>query len=83
MKSAILYAQPNCKKSDQLKKILSNYKLRVMERDITEVQVKREMIERTGGRSAAPQVIINGQLVGGYDELTQLEKKGTLKQIAS
>ena len=54
-----------------------------MERDISEVQVKREMIERTGGRASAPQVIINGQLVGGYDEITQLEKKGALKKMAS
>ncbi|MFW5908869.1 MAG: glutaredoxin 3 [Desulfosalsimonas sp.] len=37
-----------------------------------------EAVERSGGRKTVPQIFIDDQHVGGYDELNALEKKGLL-----
>ena len=37
-----------------------------------------EMVERSGGRMTAPEIFIDGQLVGGYQELAALESAGQL-----
>ncbi len=39
---------------------------------------KSEMIDRAGGGRTVPQIFIDGQHVGGCDELYALEKKGEL-----
>lgn len=36
------------------------------------------MIERSGGKTSVPQIFINGQHVGGCDELYELESSGQL-----
>ena len=37
-----------------------------------------EMMERSGGRMTVPEIFINGDLVGGYDDLAALEAAGEL-----
>lgn len=39
------------------------------------------MRERTGGKTV-PQVIINGEVIGGYPQLAAYDKDGKLKEIA-
>ena len=52
--------------------------------DFTEYSVdgggpkKDEMVERAGGRTTVPQIFIDGQHVGGCDELMALERDGKL-----
>ncbi len=40
------------------------------------------MKERTGGKSA-PQIIINGEVIGGYPQLDALDKQGRLAELAA
>ena len=40
-----------------------------------------EMIERSGGRRTVPQIFIDGRHVGGYDDLTALDKAGELDRL--
>ncbi|KAA3604297.1 MAG: glutaredoxin 3 [Planctomycetota bacterium] len=37
-----------------------------------------EMLERSQGRQTVPEILINGRLVGGFDELAALERAGEL-----
>jgi glutaredoxin 3 len=47
--------------------------------DIIEQPEKRtEMIRRAGGRTSVPQIFINGEHIGGSDELVALERAGEL-----
>jgi len=47
--------------------------------DIDEDPKRRaEMIRRTGGRTSVPQIFIDGELIGGSDELAALEAAGKL-----
>jgi len=50
--------------------------------DIIEEPARRaEMIRRAGGRTSVPQIFINGEHIGGSDELSALEQAGKLDQM--
>lgn len=40
----------------------------------------REMLDRSDGRWTVPEVFIDGDLVGGYDELRAMDSDGRLDQ---
>lgn len=40
--------------------------------------LRKEMIERSGGRRTVPQIFIGGKHIGGSDDLYALNKKGEL-----
>ncbi len=40
-----------------------------------------EMIKETGGAKTVPQVIIDGQTIGGYPELLRLHQSGELDSL--
>lgn len=42
---------------------------------------KAEMVERSGGRRTMPQIFINGQHIGGSDDLAALDAKGGLDPL--
>ena len=47
--------------------------------DILAEPVRRgEMIRRAGGRATVPQIFINGEHIGGSDELVALDRAGEL-----
>ncbi len=39
---------------------------------------RREMVERAGGRTSVPQIFIDGEHVGGCDEIHALDRAGRL-----
>jgi glutaredoxin 3 len=52
--------------------------------DVTFSSAKRdEMTERAEGRYTVPQIFINGEGIGGCDELYALEREGRLDQMLS
>lgn len=46
-----------------------------------EPERRAEMIERAGGRTTVPQIFINGQSVGGCDDLFALNSAGKLDEL--
>ena len=42
---------------------------------------RAESIERSGGRTTVPQVFIDGEHIGGSDELIALDRKGELDAL--
>ena len=42
---------------------------------------RHEMIERASGRTTVPQIFIDGQHVGGCDDLYALDREGKLEQL--
>jgi glutaredoxin 3 len=45
---------------------------------IGEPERRDEMIRRAGGRTSVPQIFINGEHIGGSDELVALDRAGAL-----
>ncbi|HZS82651.1 MAG TPA: glutaredoxin 3 [Stellaceae bacterium] len=43
-----------------------------------ETEKREEMVRRAGGRYTVPQIFIDGEHIGGSDELYALERAGTL-----
>jgi glutaredoxin 3 len=48
---------------------------------IEEPQRRDEMIRRAGGHTSVPQIFINGEHIGGSDELVALDRAGELDAI--
>jgi thiosulfate/3-mercaptopyruvate sulfurtransferase len=44
-------------------------------------ELREEMIKRANGRTTVPEIFINNKLVGGCDELFELESEGKLEQL--
>ena len=68
---------PYCKKA---KAFLKSKGLSFEEIDINQDNNYDEMQERTG-RKTVPQIIINGESLGGYDDIIDLEKSGEFNKL--
>ncbi len=50
--------------------------------DVTGNQDKRRwLVEVADGRTTVPVIFINGKVIGGYDELKSLERRGELDKL--
>ena len=43
--------------------------------------LREKMVERAGGRRTVPEIFINGRIIGGYDELKELDDAGELDPL--
>ena len=74
-----LYTTMFCPYCARARALLERKGVDYTEVDIIEEPVRRnEMIERAGGRTSVPQIFINGEHIGGSDELVALERAGEL-----
>jgi glutaredoxin 3 len=44
---------------------------------------RRTMIEKSGGRRTVPQIFIDGQHIGGFEDLSALDANGELDRLLS
>lgn len=50
--------------------------------DVTGNHEKRRwLVEVTGGRTTVPQIFIDGESIGGYDDLRALDRRGDLDRM--
>lgn len=81
MATVTMYTKPNCPYCDWAKQLLDNKQIPYQEiRVDTQPDKLTEMINLTGRRTV-PQIIINGQPVGGFDDLSALDKAGKLDEL--
>lgn len=74
-----IYTKMLCPYCSRAKALLSSKGAEYEEIDISMGGPKRaEMLERAPGRSTVPQIFINGQHVGGSDDLAALDRAGKL-----
>jgi glutaredoxin 3 len=77
-----IYTQPYCGYCVRAKRLLDAKGVAYEETDVAMEPLKRgEMIERAGGRSSTPQIIIDGNAIGGSDELAALNRSGELDRL--
>ena len=75
-----IYAKNWCPFCASAKSLLQSRQLAYTEIDITTDEVgEREMIERSGGFTV-PQIFIDGEGIGGYDDLASQNANGELDQ---
>ena len=82
MKNITLYMGPRCNFCDAAKRLLNRNNIPYKEINIAVEEGKREeMISKSNGRRTIPQIFFNEYHVGGYEELSALEKKGELLNL--
>jgi glutaredoxin 3 len=74
-----LYTTPFCPYCTRARALLDRKGVAFTDIDIAEEPTRRaEMIRRAGGRTSVPQIFINGEHIGGSDELVALDRAGEL-----
>jgi glutaredoxin 3 len=74
-----IYSTMFCPYCARAKGLLAAKKVAFEEIDLLETPGRRaEMLERSGGRQTVPQIFIDGEHIGGCDDLLALERAGQL-----
>lgn len=78
-----MYTTPWCPYCIRAKSLLNRKNVAFEDIDVSnDPQLRRKMTEMTG-RTSVPQIFINGQAIGGCDDLHALEAKGLLDNMLS
>jgi glutaredoxin 3 len=77
----IIYTKANCPYCDWAKQLLNHKKLAYQEIRVDLDLAQRQEMERLSGRRTCPQMFINDQAIGGFDDLSALAKSGELDKL--
>lgn len=82
MAEITIYTRSWCPYCNAAKALLARKKAAFTEIDIESIPGARlEMIQKAMGRTSVPQVFINGQHIGGSDDLHALDRAGGLDTL--
>lgn len=82
MSAIIIYTKDYCPYCMRAKALLEQKKQPFTELRIDlHPQLRNEMITKSNGRTTVPQIFINGQHIGGCDDLHALDDQGTLDEL--
>ena len=81
MADVTVYTTSYCPYCVQAKRLLTRKGIPYTEIDVTEdVDLRQKMVAESGRRTV-PQIFIDGQPIGGFDELHELETSGRLDEL--
>ena len=81
MSEVIIYTTATCPYCVNAKELLRRKNIAFEEiRVDLQPELREELIQKTNRRTV-PQIFINGQSIGGFDELYALDKQGQLNQL--
>lgn len=80
MATVNIYTTTYCPYCVRAKQLLDNKQVEYTNIDVSETSARANMSSLTGG-TTVPQVVINGQAIGGCDELHALERSGELDKL--
>ncbi len=81
MAPVVLYTTRFCPYCHAAKQLLQAKGVAYEDIDASSPAVRREMMERAGGRHTVPQIFIGDTHVGGCDELHAMERAGKLDAL--
>jgi glutaredoxin 3 len=74
-----VYSTLFCPYCARAKSLLGKKGVEYVNIDVMEEPARHdEMVKRAGGRTSVPQIFINGEHIGGSDDLHALERAGSL-----
>ena len=77
-----IYTQPWCPYCERAVHLLTTKGVEFNEIDAPQgSKARAEVRERSGGRTSAPQIFIDGQHIGGCDDLVALDRAGKLNAL--
>ncbi len=82
MADVIIYTREYCGYCSRAKALLKSKGVEYTEHDATHSrELREEMIRKANGRSTFPQIFVNGQHIGGCDDLHALDRAGKLDPL--
>ena len=81
MATVVMYTTPFCPYCVQAKALLKRKGIVFDEIDVGGDDALRERMVRESGQRTVPQIFINGQPIGGFDELHALDQEGKLDHM--
>jgi glutaredoxin 3 len=82
MAKVIMYSTAFCPFCMRAKALLNAKGVEFVDIDVMFDPAKRaEMTERSGGGRTVPQIFIDGEPIGGFDELYALDREGRLNDL--
>lgn len=82
MASVVIYTRQYCGYCSAAKALLEKKGVDYVEHDATgKPEIRSEMIDKAHGRTTFPQIFINGQHVGGCDDIHALDRAGKLDPL--
>ena len=82
MKPVEIYTSPLCGYCHAAKRLLADKGVSFSEIDVARDPARRqEMMQRANGRHTVPQIFIGESHVGGFDDLSALERAGKLDPL--
>ena len=79
MSRVVMYTKERCPYSESARIFLDEKGIPYDERDITDnEELRAEMQEAAGGQQTTPQIFIDAEHIGGYDDLVEEDRGGRL-----
>ncbi|TYT62838.1 glutaredoxin 3 [Natrialba swarupiae] len=76
-----IYTKENCPYCDKAKDLFDSKGIEYEEYNVTgDEQLFSEMVDRAEGRKTAPEVFVDDELIGGWDDTSALEETGELDE---
>jgi glutaredoxin 3 len=76
-----VYTTDYCPYCVRAKDLLKRKEIAYEEKMMTTQEERMALMERAQGRRTVPQIFINGQAIGGYDDLAALDAAGKLDEM--
>ena len=77
-----VYTTNYCPYCVRAKELLKRKGVAFTEHDVTNDMAAREqLVTKSGGRKTVPQIFINDQPIGGFDDMNALDKAGKLDAL--
>ena len=81
MSKVQIYTTNWCPYCTAAKSLLDDKGVAYDEIDVTQPDLRMEMVQRANGRRTVPQIFIGDKHVGGYDEMAALVRRGQLDPL--
>lgn len=82
MSRVTVYSTANCPYCTNVKALLEKWRIAFDEVRIdTDQAAMKQFAEVTGGARTVPQIVIDGEAIGGFDELTEMHMDGELDAL--
>jgi glutaredoxin 3 len=78
-----VYTTDPCARCIRAKDLLTKRDLAFVEVNLAKDPIGRRALAEFTGRMTFPQIVINGEPVGGYQELLEADEAGRLQSLAS
>jgi glutaredoxin 3 len=79
--SIVIYTTKVCAYCARAKALLARKGINFREVDVSEDDEKRTWLLQATGQRTVPQIFINDQPVGGFDDIALLDRKGDLDRM--